>query len=65
LKVEIGTSSVIFYVNGEKVYTLSSSWHVNQIRALKNVGIIGGNWEITPTQIGYDYFYVDEGCDDY
>ena len=65
LKVEIGTSSVIFYINNVKIHTLSNPWYVNEIRSLKNVGIIGGDWEIAPTQIGYDYFYVDEGCDDY
>jgi hypothetical protein len=65
LKVEIGTSELIFFLNGLKIYELNDPYIVNEVRALRNVGIIGGNWEITPTRIGYDYFYMDVGCDNY
>ena len=60
LMVRVTNKKVQLYINGEEVYSFSE-----EIQSLKRVGIIGGNWEITPTQIGYDYFFVDEGCDDY
>ncbi len=60
LMVRVTNKKVKLYINGEEVYSFSE-----EILSLKRVGIIGGNWEITPTQIGYDYFFVDEGCDDY
>ncbi|MEE9615650.1 MAG: hypothetical protein V3T90_01415 [Anaerolineae bacterium] len=60
LMVRVTNKKVKLYINGEEVYSFSE-----EILSLKRVGIIGGNWEITPTQIGYDYFLVDEGCDDY
>lgn len=65
LKVEVGISEVIFYINDIEAYRITNPYIVNEIRSLRYVGIIGGNWEITPTQIGYDHFYVDKGCDDY
>ena len=60
LMARVTNKKVKLYINGEEVYSFSE-----EILSLKRVGIIGGNWEITPTQIGYDYFLVDEGCDDY
>jgi hypothetical protein len=65
LRVEIGTHDVQFYMNNQKVYTITDPWYVNEIRSLRKVGIIGGNLEWGDTQIGYDYFFVDEGCDTY
>ena len=65
LKVEFNSKSILFYLNGELVYTLNEAWWVNEINTLQNVGIFGGNWEWGDTQIGYDYFFVDEGCDNW
>jgi hypothetical protein len=65
LRVDIGSNEVNFYINGTKMYTLRDPARVNQIRSLRKVGLIGGDWEITPTQIGYDYFFMDNGCDTY
>jgi hypothetical protein len=65
LRVEVGLTEVIFYINDSKVYTITNPTIVNQIRAHPKIGIIGGDWEITPTQIGFDYYIVDEGCDTY
>lgn len=59
LRAEVRGDRVKLYINGDLVHELSRS----EISDLNQVGIIGGDWEITPTQIGYDYFYVDEGCD--
>ena len=61
LRVEIEGDKVDLYINGKKVRGFSAS----EISSLRYVGMIGGDWEITPTQIGYDYFYMDVGCDDY
>jgi hypothetical protein len=61
LRAEVNGNHVKLYINGEEVHEFSAAG----IGSLKKVGLIGGDWEITPTQIGYDYFYVDEGCDDY
>ncbi len=61
LMVRVTNKRAKLYINGEEVYDFSG----DDIPSLRRVGIIGGNWEITPTQIGYDYFLVDEGCDDY
>ena len=61
LKVEVTGQQVKLYINGKEAYSFSDS----AIPSLRRVGIIGGDWEIAPTQIGYDYFFVDEGCDDY
>jgi len=60
LRAEVEGSNVKLYINGQKVYEFSNS----EIRSLEKVGLIGGDWEITPTQIGYDYFHVDQGCND-
>ena len=61
LRVKITGAQITLYVNGYEVY----EFHDNGISSLKRVGIIGGNNEWGNIQIGYDYFYVDEGCDDY
>ena len=61
LRAEISGSHIKLYVNGYEVY----DDYDNGILPLKRVGIIGGNNEWGDIQIGYDYFYVDEGCDDY
>lgn len=61
LRAEVDGNNVKLYINGEKVYEFSNA----EVGSLENVGLIGGDWEITPTQIGYDYFYVDRGCDNY
>jgi hypothetical protein len=61
LKVEIEGKNVKLHINGTKVHEFSDP----EIRSLNKVGIIGGDWEITPTQIGFSYFYMDEGCNDY
>lgn len=61
LGVEITGGSVKFFINGYEVRTYNSS----TISSLKRVGLIGGNNEWGDIQIGYDYFYVDEGCDTY
>lgn len=61
LRVRINEDSVWLYINGELVKEFSDS----AISDLRYVGVIGGVWEMTPTQLGYKYFYVDEGCDDY
>jgi len=61
LMVRVTNQKVKAFINGYEVYSFSSG----EIPSLRRVGIIGGDWEITPTQIGYDYFFVDEGCDDY
>jgi len=61
LRARVSGDNVKLYINGVLVDELSRS----EISDLNQVGIIGGDWEITPTQIGYDYFYVDEGCDDF
>ena len=63
--MEIRSGSLVFYINDVEIYTVNDAYVVNEVRSLKNVGIIGGNWEITPTTIGYDYFYMDVGCDNY
>jgi hypothetical protein len=65
LKVEITRNKLTFYINNVEVYAVNEAYIVNEVNALRNVGIIGGNWEISPTTIGYDYFYIDEGCDTY
>lgn len=52
---------VTLYINDREVHSFISGTVMN----LHRVGILGGDWEIAPTQIGYDYFFVDEGCDDY
>lgn len=61
LRVRVTNQKVKLFINGQEVYTFSDA----EIPSLRRVGIIGGDWEITPTQIGYDYFFVDEGCDTY
>ena len=61
LRVRVTGQKVVLYINGEEVYDFSDA----AIPSLRRVGIIGGDWEITPTQIGYNYFFVDEGCDTY
>jgi hypothetical protein len=61
LRAEVDGNDVTLYINGEEVHQFTAPG----IGSLRNVGVIGGDWEITPTQIGYDYFYLDEGCDDY
>lgn len=61
LEVSISGKKVKLYINNEEVYSFSDP----DIQSLRRVGIIGGNWEITPTRIGYDYFFMDEGCDTY
>ena len=61
LRAEVDGRRVKLYINGQKVHEFSDP----EIRSLTEVGLIGGNWEITPTQIGYSYFLIDEGCDDY
>jgi len=61
LRVRVTDQKVKLFINGQEVYTFSDA----EIPSLRRVGIIGGDWEITPTQIGYDYFFVDEGCDTY
>jgi hypothetical protein len=65
LMVEVGTSNAKFYINDELVHTLSSGSYMNEIRSLKKIGIWGGNWEWGDTDIGFDWFFVDEGCDTY
>lgn len=59
LRAKIEGDTVRLYINGVQVHKFSHSI----ISDLRYVGLIGGDWEITPTQIGYDYFLVDEGCD--
>lgn len=61
LMAKVVGNTVTLYINGEQVY----SFYDGAISSLKWIGIMGGDWEIAPTQIGYDYFYVDEGCDTY
>ncbi|HEY73233.1 MAG: hypothetical protein B6I35_08560 [Anaerolineaceae bacterium 4572_32.2] len=61
LRAQVTGNQVKLYVNGEHVHTFSEG----DISSLNRVGIIGGNWEWGDTQIGYDYFYMDEGCDTY
>jgi hypothetical protein len=61
LEVRIEGDHVIAYINGYEV----DDFVVPGLSAYRYVGLIGGDWEITPTQVGYDYFYVDQGCDDY
>jgi len=61
LRAQVTGENVRLYINGVMVHQLSSF----EVGELTKVGIIGGDWEITPTQIGYDYFYMDEGCDDF
>lgn len=61
LRVRIYGDTVVAYINGQEVDRFTH----DAISELRYVGLIGGDWEMTPTQIGYDYFYVDEGCDDY
>jgi hypothetical protein len=61
LRVQIKDNSVELYLNGANVGSFSDS----DISSLRYIGIIGGNWEWGDTQIGYDYFYMDVGCDDY
>jgi len=60
LMVRVTNQKVKAFINGYEVYNFSRE----EIPSLRRVGIIGGDWEITPTQIGYDYFFMDEGCDD-
>jgi len=61
LKVEITGGQVEFFINGHSVYT----YYSGTVASLKRIGLIGGNNEWGDIQIGYDYFYVDEGCDTY
>jgi hypothetical protein len=61
LRVRINGDTVWVYINGQQVHKFTHG----VISDLRYVGLIGGDWEITPTQIGYDYFYLDEGCDDF
>jgi len=61
LRAEVEGNKVKLFINGLEVGQYSNT----EIGSFTKVGIIGGDWEITPTQIGYSYFYVDEGCDDY
>ncbi|MGD1993763.1 MAG: hypothetical protein PVI59_11270, partial [Anaerolineae bacterium] len=61
LRARIEGNTVRLYINGVQVHQFTDP----SIGGLRYVGLIGGDWEITPTQIGYDYFYLDEGCDDY
>jgi uncharacterized repeat protein (TIGR01451 family) len=61
LKAEVTNDQVKLYINGHHVDTFSEG----AISSLTRVGIIGGDWEIAPTQIGFEYFIVDEGCDDF
>ncbi len=61
LRAEVNGNDVKLFINGRLVHQFSDP----EISALTQVGIIGGSWEITPTQIGYNYFYLDEGCDDF
>lgn len=59
LRAEVNGNNVKLFINGRLVHQFSDA----EIGSLRRVGIIGGNWELTPSQIGYDYFYLDEGCD--
>ena len=61
LRAEVEGDHVKLYVNGERKVTLT----LDDVSSLRNVGIFGGDWEITPTRISFDYFFVDEGCDTY
>lgn len=59
LRAEVNGNNVRLFINGRLIHQFSDA----QIGSLRRVGIIGGNWELTPSQIAYDYFYLDEGCD--
>jgi hypothetical protein len=59
LRVRVAGDNVVLYINGQVVHSFTDG----AISDLRQVGIIGGDWEITPTRIGWDYFLVDEGCD--
>jgi len=61
LMARVTGNQVRLYVNGEQVHSFTDG----AISPLNRVGTIGGNWEWGDTRIGYDYFYVDEGCDTY
>ncbi len=61
LRVCVEGDQATFYINGVQVFAYRHS----DFLTMRLVGIIGGDWEVTPTQIGYDYFYVDEGGDTY
>jgi hypothetical protein len=61
LRAKVEGDHVRLYINGEKVKSFSR----DDIDALPHVGILAGDWEVTPTTIVIKYFYVDEGCDDW
>jgi len=61
LRAEVEGNQVKLFINGHMIYQFSHP----EIGSLNRVGVIGGNWEITPTQLGFDYFYIDEGCDSF
>lgn len=61
LRAKVEGDTVRLYINGVRVHKFSH----DAISNLRYVGLMGGDWEITPTQIGYHYFFLDEGCDDY
>jgi hypothetical protein len=61
LRAEIIGKDVRLFINGVEVYYFEEA----EVRSLRYVGFFGGDWEVAPTQIGYDYFFLDEGCDTY
>lgn len=61
LEARVDGDRVELYINGQHVFFLEQP----DISDLRYVGMYGGSWETTPVQIGFDYFSVDEGCDNY
>jgi len=57
LKVVVDHYHVDFYVNGEHVSSTELPFLPKE-----RIGLIGGDWEVTPTDIRVDYFRYDPYC---
>jgi uncharacterized repeat protein (TIGR01451 family) len=54
LQVGVDGDQVTVYVNGN----YKGRWTMNGLSAMTRVGVVGGDYEITPVDIRYDYFKV-------
>ncbi len=58
LRVEVSHNQAWVYINDQFVHSFVD----DELPSLRHVGLMGGDWEVTPAQIGYEYFSMDAGC---
>lgn len=59
LKVIVDGMRLEFYVNDQHMFT----GYDPALPSMTRVGLIGGPWEVTPTEVFFHYFSLDVGCD--